>query len=74
MILLRIHHIHQGGYCSRGARAWCLRHNVNYTEFILRGIAVERIEAFGDAFAMDVCRIARNEHAAKQKEQSDGQE
>lgn len=67
MILLRIHHIHKAGYCSRGAREWCKRHNVNYTDFILNGIAVERIEAVGDAFCIEVCKIARDEHAAKQQ-------
>ena len=72
MILLRIHHIHAAGYCSRGARAWAARHNVNYTQFILHGIPVERIEAFGDAFCIAVCKVAREEHAAKQQEVNNG--
>lgn len=71
MILLRIQHIHAAGYCSRGAREWCARHNVNYTHFILHGIAVERIEAFGDAFCIEVCKVAREEHA-KQQEVNNG--
>lgn len=72
MILLRIQHIHKGGYCSRGARAWAARHNINYTQFVLHGIDVEIIEKVGDAFAMHVCQIARDEHAAKQQEVNNG--
>lgn len=72
MILLRIHHIHQGGYCSRGAREWAKRHNINYTQFVLNGIDVNIIEKVGDAFAIHVCQIARDEHAAQQKEQGNG--
>lgn len=66
MIKLHIRHIHQGGYCSRGARTWAERHNINYTEFVLHGIDVEVIEKVGDAFAMHVCKLARDEHAAKE--------
>lgn len=71
MILLHPHHIRQGGYCMRGARAWCERYNINYTQFVLHGIDVEIIEANGDAFAMHVCQLAREEHASKGA--SDGQ-
>lgn len=67
MILLHIKHIHQGGYCSRGARTWAARHNINYTQFVLHGIDVEIIERIGDAFALHVCQLAREEHAAQQE-------
>lgn len=66
MIMLRIHHIHDCGYCSRGARAWAQRHNFNYTEFLTVGINVERIEEVGDHFAIEVCQYARREHATQQ--------
>lgn len=72
MILLHPHHIHKAGYCSRGACAWAKRYNINYTQFVMHGIDVTLIEAVGDAFAMEVCKIARDEHAAKEKEQGNG--
>lgn len=72
MIMLHMRHIHAGGYCSRGARAWCERHNINYMEFLQHGIAVERIEASGDAFALHVCRLAREEYAAQHTEVNNG--
>lgn len=76
MILLHMRHIRQAGndsrgYCSRGTRAWCERYNINYTQFLLHGINVEIIESIGDAFAIEVCQIARAEHA-KQQEVSNG--
>lgn len=71
MILLHMRHIREGGYCSRGARAWCERYKINYTHFLQHGIDVEVIEKIGDAFAMDVCTRAREEHA-KQQEVSNG--
>lgn len=73
MILLFPRHIRKGGYCMRGARAWAERYNINYMQFAQHGIDVEVIEKVGDAFAMHVCQIAREEHAANEGA-SDGQE
>ena len=49
----------------RGARTWADRYNINYTQFVLHGIDVEVIEKIGDAFSLHVCKLAREEHAAK---------
>lgn len=49
--------------CSRGTRLWAERHNINYTLFLQEGIAIEVLEATGDAFALEACRLAREEYA-----------
>lgn len=49
--------------CSRGMRIWAERHNINYTLFLQEGLPVEVLEATGDAFALEACRLAREEHA-----------
>ena len=73
MILLQKHHIvYPGGYCARGTRLWCERHGIDYVHFVQHGINVEIIEKFDDAFAQEVCRKARDEHAAKQQEVNNG--
>lgn len=65
--MIKLHPRHLNGlYCRRGARAWCARHNINYREFVLYGIDVEVLEAVGDAFAIEVCAIARKEHAQQE--------
>lgn len=74
MILLKINHIQTAGYCVRGARYWARRHNIDFTEFLRNGMPVEIFETIGDHFAMHVCRVAREEHAANQQEVNNGQE
>lgn len=70
MILVQMRHCRavnglQGGSCSRGIRLWATRHNINYTKFLQDGLAVEVLEATGDAFALEACRLARAEHAGQ---------
>jgi len=74
MILLKISHIRKAGYCVRGARAWALRHNIDFSYFLQNGMPVEVFEAIGDSFAMHACRVAREEAALQEKEASNGQE
>lgn len=72
MTRVHIRHIRAGGFCARGARDWAARHNINYTNFLQNGIECEILESTGDHFALTVCRLAREEEAAKQKEANDG--
>jgi hypothetical protein len=46
--------------CSRGTRAFCERHGLDYSELISNGLPVEVIEATGDAMALEVIEVARN--------------
>jgi hypothetical protein len=45
--------------CARGMRTWLEHHGFDVTEFVRDGIAVERLEATGDHFALQVCMKAR---------------
>ena len=72
MTLVHVRHIRASGLCMRGARAWCVRHNINYTEFLKNGIECDVLEATGDHFAITVCKVAREEAARQQEEVSNG--
>lgn len=72
MATLHIRHIRAAGYCARGARDWCARHQINYTDFLKNGIDCEVIEQIGDHFGIEVCKRAREE-AAQLQEVSNGQ-
>ena len=45
--------------CSRGARKFCKRHNINWTNFITNGIPEEVLIATGNAMAMQMVEAAR---------------
>jgi hypothetical protein len=67
-----VRHIRASGLCMRGARAWCARYNINYTEFLQHGIECDVLEATGDHFAITVSKAAREEAARQQEEVSNG--
>lgn len=54
-------HIRQAQMCSHGARAFFARHGLDWTEFLREGVAIELIEATGDAMALKVCEVAREQ-------------
>lgn len=54
-------------FCSRGARDWFNRHNLNYLEFVQKGLSESVLAATGDALAMRVI-----EQAKKRMEAQDG--
>jgi hypothetical protein len=60
-ILVHMRHIREAKLCSSGMRAWFARHELDVLDFIRHGIALERLEATGDHFALTVCAIARAE-------------
>lgn len=62
MIIVRMSHVRKAHLCSRGACAWFKQRNMNYTHFLQNGMAIEMLEDTGDAFAMAVCRVARDEY------------
>ncbi len=45
--------------CSRGARAFCGRHGINWTGFLESGVPAELLEATGDAQALRLAAYAR---------------
>ena len=58
-IVVRMEHVRASKMCSRGARAFFKRHNLDWNTFIRDGIPVEQIEATGDAMALKVAEVAR---------------
>ena len=47
------------GFCASGLRAFAHRHSIDLREFARNGIAAERLEETGDAFAIALARWAR---------------
>lgn len=41
------------------ARLFFMRHNLNWKNFLKEGVAVEEVEATGDAMALKVIEVAR---------------
>lgn len=59
-ILVTMQHVRQAKMCSRGARAFFERHNLDWQKFLDEGLPVEQIEATGDAMALQVVKVAKN--------------
>lgn len=47
-------------YCNRGARAFCLRHGINWQLFIKQGIPISEVEHIDDAMLKRVIEYALN--------------
>ena len=59
------------GYCRDGVKAWFSAHGLDWREFVRNGITAQRLEATGDAFALEVVKWARTA-TASEKEPVDG--
>jgi hypothetical protein len=61
-IVVTMRHVRAAGLCGPGVRAWFSQHDrALLRTFCRSGLPVETIEAQGDAFAMKVSAIARQE-------------
>lgn len=58
--MVRVEHVRRAKLCTAGMREWLKLHGIEPMEMIRHGIAVERLEATGDHFAIEVCKIARD--------------
>jgi hypothetical protein len=62
-IRVKVEHVRAARLCTAGMRVWLAHHGFELTPAVIReGIAVEEIEATGDAFALYVAAIARRAH------------
>lgn len=59
-IKVKMIHVRQAKMCSRGARAFFEKHNLDWQKFLDEGLPVEIIEATGDAMALQVAKVAKN--------------
>lgn len=48
--------------CSRGARAFALRHGLDWSAFLSGGVPIEQLEATKDAMALKLCKYVREEN------------
>lgn len=58
-VIVRMEHVRAARMCSRGARAFFARHNLDWHTFIKDGLPAEVIAATGDAMALQVVEVAR---------------
>lgn len=58
-VIVRMEHVRAARMCSRGARAFFARHNLDWQTFIKDGLPAEVIAATGDAMALQVVEAAR---------------
>lgn len=65
-IMVQMKHVRMAnngkGYCMKGRRAWFLHRGLDDQAFRTVGLPVEVIEATGDMMALDVARVAREDH------------
>ena len=57
--VVRMEHVRLARMCSRGARAFFVRHNLDWQEFLKNGIAADLLIETGDAMASLVVEVAR---------------
>lgn len=58
-VLVRLEHGRALGYCSRGMRAFALRHGLDWAKFVNDGLPAEVLEATNDHMAIKVAEKAR---------------
>lgn len=58
-VIVRMEHVRAARMCSRGARAFFARHNLDWQTFIKDGLPAEVIAATGDEMALQVVEVAR---------------
>lgn len=58
-VLVHMRDIRAAKMCSKGARDFFKRHNLDWNDFIKNGIEAEKLEATGDRMAIQVAEVAR---------------
>lgn len=56
---IRMEHIRKAKMCSRGARDFFRRHDLDWSRFLAEGLPAEVFEATGDAMALRLVEVAR---------------
>lgn len=58
-VIVTMRDIRAARQCSRGTRAFFIRHGLDFNDFLTNGIPAEKLEATGDHMALRVCEVAR---------------
>jgi len=61
-VIVRVKHVRAAKMCMKGMRAWFEHHGLPLDEFRRNGLPVEVIEGTGDAMALTVGKVARDDH------------
>jgi hypothetical protein len=54
-------HLRKLGYCRRGTREFFYRHDLDWSEFLRNGLPEQEFLATGDAMAIRLVKVARDE-------------
>ncbi len=60
-MIIRMKHLRAAGYCNREPRIFFQRQGWSWQEFLDHGIDSELVEATGDALALKVVEIVRQD-------------
>ena len=58
-VIVTMQDVRMAKMCSKGTRAFFMRHNLDWQTFLEKGLPVEVIEATGDGMALKVVEVAR---------------
>lgn len=64
--IVTIDHVIEAKLCTRGARQWFARNNLDFRQFLTSGMPASVIEGTGDDLGRTVAAIARA-HAAEEQ-------
>lgn len=59
-LIITMRHVRQAKMCSRGVRDFFIKHNLDWDLFLKEGISAAKLEATGDAMAINVVRMVKN--------------
>ena len=63
VIMARLEHARQLGYCARGLRRWLTEQGIAWSTFLAEGVSVHWLRASGDAMAIRLAEQAEQENA-----------
>jgi len=67
MTTVYIRHIRAANLCASGARDWFRHYGFDWSDFLTNGKPAEELDATGDAMALKVTAIAREEEADERR-------
>lgn len=62
-VIVQMRHIRAAKLCARGSRHWFETNGFSWADFVANGKPADELEATGDALALQVVAIARQEAA-----------
>lgn len=60
-VVVKMAHVRRALMCSRGARAFFKRHNLDWDAFLKDGLPARKLADTGDAMALQVVEVARGQ-------------